>query len=130
MAVGLGAEVTIFDRSLPRLRALSDNFGASVATRFSTHDGLAAAVREADIVIGGRADPGGECPEAGIKSPAKRNEAWLWLLLMSLLIRAGVLKTATPTTHEQPTYIIDDVVSLLCSKYARGGSAYLLASAE
>ena len=109
MAVGLGAEVTIFDRSLPRLRALSDIFGASVATRFSTHDGLAAAVREADIVIGAVLIPGASAPKLVTKAQLKEMKPGSVIVDVAI-DQGGCFETATPTTHEEPTYIIDDVV--------------------
>ena len=109
MAVGLGAEVTIFDRSLPRLRALSDIFGASVATRFSTHDGLAAAVREADIVIGAVLVPGASAPKLVTKAQLKEMKPGSVIVDVAI-DQGGCFETATPTTHEEPTYIIDDVV--------------------
>ena len=109
MAAGLGADVTIFDRSLPRLRALSDIFGASVATRFSTHEGLAAAVREADMVIGAVLIPGASAPK--LVSKAQLKEMKPGSVIVDVAIdQGGCFETSRPTTHENPTYIIDDVV--------------------
>jgi len=109
MAVGLGADVTIFDRSLPRLRALSDIFGASVATRFSTHEGLTAAVREADMVIGAVLIPGASAPKLVSKTQLKEMKPGSVIVDVAI-DQGGCFETSRPTTHENPTYIIDDVV--------------------
>jgi alanine dehydrogenase len=109
MAVGLGADVTIFDRSLVRLRALSDIFGASVATRYSTHEALAEAVREADIVIGAVLIPGASAPK--LVSKAQLKEMKSGAVIVDVAIdQGGCFETSRPTTHEEPTYVIDDVV--------------------
>jgi alanine dehydrogenase len=109
MAVGLGADVTIFDRSLVRLRALSDIFGASVATRYSTHEVLAKALREADIVIGAVLIPGASAPK--LVSKAQLKEMKSGAVIVDVAIdQGGCFETSRPTTHEAPTYIIDDVV--------------------
>jgi alanine dehydrogenase len=109
MAVGLGADVTIFDRSLARLRALSDIFGASVATRYSTHEVLAKALREADIVIGAVLIPGASAPK--LVSKAQLKEMKSGAVIVDVAIdQGGCFETSRPTTHEDPTYIIDDVV--------------------
>ena len=62
LAVGMGARVTIFDRSLPRLRHLSDIFGSAVETRYSTNSALAEALLSADMVIGAVLIPGASAP--------------------------------------------------------------------
>ena len=109
MAVGLGADVTIFDRSLVRLRALSDIFGASVATRYSTHEALAEAVREADIIIGAVLIPGASAPK--LVSKAQLKEMKSGAVIVDVAIdQGGCFETSRPTTHEEPTYVIDDVV--------------------
>ena len=63
MAVGLGAEVTVLDRSLPRLRALDDMFGGRIRTRYSTRDAVAEEVFSADAVIGAVLIPGAAAPK-------------------------------------------------------------------
>ena len=109
MAVGLGADVTIFDRSVPRLRALSDIFGTSVATRYSTHEALAEAVRGADIVIGAVLIPGASAPKLVSKSQLKEMKPGAVIVDVAI-DQGGCFETSRPTTHEDPTYIIDDVV--------------------
>ncbi len=109
MAVGLGADVTIFDRSLPCLRALSDIFGTSVATRYSSHVALAEALREADIVIGAVLIPGASAPK--LVSKAQLKEMKSGAVIVDVAIdQGGCFETSRPTTHEKPTYIVNDVV--------------------
>ena len=109
MAVGLGADVTIFDRSLPCLRALSDIFGTSVATRYSSHVALAEALREADIVIGAVLIPGASAPK--LVSKAQLKEMKSGAVIVDVAIdQGGCVEGVKPNTHSEPFEIRSGVI--------------------
>ena len=94
MAAGFGAQVTILDVSLPRLRYLSDVMPANVTTVMSNHYNVRDAISQADLVIGAVLIPGAKAPH----------------LITRAVDQGGCIETCTPTTHENPTFIIDDIV--------------------
>ncbi len=109
MAVGLGADVTILDRSIPRLRQLDDIFGGRVHTRFSTIDALEEEVFSADLVIGAVLIPGAAAPKlvtremlSGMKKGA--------VIVDVAIDQGGCFETSHATTHSDPTYEVDGVV--------------------
>lgn len=109
MAVGLGADVTIIDRSLPRLRELDDLFGGRARTRFSTIAAVEEEVAAADVVIGAVLVPGAAAPKlvrrdmlAGMKRGA--------VVVDVAIDQGGCFETSRPTTHADPTYEVDGVV--------------------
>ena len=109
MAVGLGARVTVFDRSVPRLRYLSDIFGTSVATRYSNNAVLAEAITQADMVIGAVLVPGASAPK--LVSRAQLATMKPGAVLVDVAIdQGGCFETSRPTTHDQPTYMVDGIV--------------------
>ncbi len=109
MAVGLGAQVTVFDRSLPRLRYLSDIFGPSVTTCYATAEALAAGVRAADMVIGAVLIPGASAPK--LVSRAQLAGMRPGAVIVDVAIdQGGCFETSRATTHEQPTYVVDGIV--------------------
>jgi len=109
MAVGLGARVTVFDRSVPRLRELSDIFGNSVSTRYSSNAVLAEAVKQADMVIGAVLVPGASAPK--LVSRAQLSTMKPGAVLVDVAIdQGGCFETSRPTTHDEPTYIVDGIV--------------------
>lgn len=109
MAIGMGARVTILDRSLARLRYLSDIFGAAAEVRFSTASALAEAIKTADMVIGAVLIPGASAPRLISRDmlPSMKKGA---VLVDVAIDQGGCFETSRPTTHADPTYIIDDVV--------------------
>lgn len=109
LAVGLGASVTIFDRSLPRLRYLSDIFGAAVQTRHSTDASLAEALLSADIVIGAVLNPGASAPKLVSQSMLKQMKPGAVLVDVAI-DQGGCFETSRPTTHQDPTYVVDGIV--------------------
>ena len=109
LAVGMGAQVTIFDRSLPRLRYLSDIFGSSVSTRYSTAGALAEAVTAADMVIGAVLIPGASAPQLVSRAHLKQMKPGAVLVDVAI-DQGGCFETSRPTTHQEPTYVIDDIV--------------------
>jgi len=109
MAVGLGADVTILDRSIPRLRQLDELFGGRIHTRFSTIDALEEEVFSADLVIGAVLIPGAAAPKlvtremlSGMKKGA--------VIVDVAIDQGGCFETSHATTHSDPTYEVDGVV--------------------
>lgn len=109
MASGLGAEVSIIDRSIPRLRQLDDLFGGRVHTRYSTIDALEEEVFSADLVIGAVLIPGAAAPKlvtremlSGMKKGA--------VIVDVAIDQGGCFETSHATTHSDPTYEVDGVV--------------------
>ena len=109
LAIGMGARVTIFDRSVPRLRYLSDIFGTSVVTRYSTAGALADAVKDADMVIGAVLIPGASAPQLVTRAMLKDMKPGSVLVDVAI-DQGGCFETSRPTTHQDPTYVVDDVV--------------------
>ena len=109
MAVGLGARVTVFDRSVPRLRYLSDIFGNSITTRYANNVVLADAVKQADMVIGAVLVPGASAPK--LVSKAELSTMKPGAVLVDVAIdQGGCFETSRPTTHDDPTYMVDGIV--------------------
>jgi len=109
MAVGLGAEVAIIDRSLPRLRELDEHFAGRVRTRFSTSHAIEEEIRTADVVIGSVLVPGASAPKLITR------EMLSLLKPRSVLVdvaidQGGCFETSHPTTHADPTYEVDGII--------------------
>lgn len=109
MAVGMGAQVTILDRSIPRLRQLDEQFNSRLTTRYSTVDALEEEVFSADAVIGAVLIPGAAAPKlvtremlSGMKSGA--------VLCDVAIDQGGCFETSKATTHADPTYDVDSIV--------------------
>ncbi|MBN4669235.1 alanine dehydrogenase, partial [Pandoraea nosoerga] len=107
MAAGLGSDVTILDRSLPRLRALDDLFLGRIRTRYATLEAIEQEVFAADVVIGAVLVPGASAPKlvsraqlAGMKRRA--------VLVDVAIDQGGCFETSKPTTHQAPTYLVDE----------------------
>ncbi|MDE2619763.1 MAG: alanine dehydrogenase [Sphingomonadales bacterium] len=109
MAVGLGAEVTIVDRSLPRLRQLDDLFQGRVRTRYSTTDTIEAEIRQADVVIGAVLIPGAAAPH--LISRAQLALLPPRAVLVDVAIdQGGCFETSHATTHGDPTFEVDGII--------------------
>jgi alanine dehydrogenase len=109
MAVGLGAEVTVLDRSLPRLRVLDDLFNGRVRTRFSTRGALAEEIATADAVIGAVLVPGASAPK--LVSRAQLATMKKGAVLVDVAIdQGGCFETSHATTHADPTFVVDGIV--------------------
>jgi alanine dehydrogenase len=109
MAAGLGADVTIIDRSIPRLRQLDDIFNGRVRTRYSTVEALEDECFSADIVVGAVLIPGAAAPKlvtremlSGMKKGA--------VLVDVAIDQGGCFETSHPTTHAEPTYEVDGII--------------------
>ena len=109
MAVGLGARVTILDRSVPRLRQLDDIFGGAVATRYSTSQTVRELLGDADMVIGAVLIPGASAPRLISRDDLKLMKAGSVLVDVAI-DQGGCFETSRPTTHQEPTYIVDGIV--------------------
>lgn len=109
MAAGLGAEVTVIDRSIPRLRQLDDLFTGRVRTRFSTIESVEEEVFAADVVIGAVLVPGASAPKLVTRAmlTSMRSGA---VLVDVAIDQGGCFETSHPTTHAEPTYEVDGVV--------------------
>lgn len=109
MAVGLGAEVSIIERSLPRLRALDELFEGRVRTRFSTLDAIEEEIQAADVLIGSVLVPGASAPKLvtrdmlGLLRPRT-------VLVDVAIDQGGCFETSHATTHAEPTYEVDGII--------------------
>ncbi len=109
MAAGLGAQVTIMDISLPRLRQLSDILPANVTTMMSNTYNIRAMIKDADLIIGAVLIPGAKAPLLITRDMLKEMRPGTVLVDVAV-DQGGCIETCTPTTHENPTFIIDDIV--------------------
>ncbi len=109
IALGMGAKVTIVDLSLHRLRELDDIFSGRVFTLASNTHNVTEAVIEADLVIGGVLIPGAAAPK--IVSAEMVSVMKLGAVIVDVAIdQGGCIETARPTTHSDPSYVVDGVV--------------------
>ena len=108
MAAGLGADVSILDRSIPRLRQLDDLFGGRVHTRYSTIDALEDEVFSADLVIGAVLIPSAKAPRVVTRAMVKSMEPGSVLVDVSI-DQGGCFETSKPTTYKDPTYVVDGI---------------------
>ena len=109
MAIGLGAEVTILDRSLPRLRQIDDIWGGRVHTVYSTKHAIDELVVESDLVVGAVLIAGAAAPKLVSEQNVKDMHSGAVIVDISI-DQGGCFETSRPTTHAEPTYVVDDVV--------------------
>lgn len=109
MAMGMGAEVTILDNSLDRLRELDDLFGPLLRTRYADIQSIAECSRTADLVIGAVLIPGKQAPKLVTAEMIKTMKPGSVIVDVAI-DQGGCFETSRPTTHSEPTYIVDDVV--------------------
>ena len=109
MAVGLGAEVAILDRSLPRLRELDELFEGRARTRFSTIEAIEQEVSAADVVIGAVLVPGRSAPKLVTREMLKSMQRGSVLVDVAI-DQGGCFETSHATTHAEPTYVVDGVI--------------------
>ena len=109
MLAGLGADVTILDISLDRLRELDDIMPKNVKTKFSNQYNIKEAISNAHLVIGAVLLPGAKAPNLISKEMLK--DLSKGTVLVDVAVdQGGCFETTKPTTHDSPTYIIDDVL--------------------
>jgi len=109
MAIGLGADVTVLDRSLPRLRELDDIFLGRLRTEFASLDATEQAVYEADLVVGAVLIPGAAAPKLIKHAQLKRMKPGSVIVDVAI-DQGGCFESSHATTHAEPTYVVDNVV--------------------
>jgi alanine dehydrogenase len=109
MAAGLGAHVTIMDVSLPRLRQLDDIMAPNVDTMMSNEYNIREMIQRADLIVGAVLIPGAKAPHLITRDMLKLMKPGTVLVDVAV-DQGGCIETCKPTTHENPTYIIDDIV--------------------
>lgn len=109
VAIGMGARVVVIDKSLERLNLLDLQFGSKIITIYSTADAVERHVSTADLVIGAVLVPGGSAPRLVTRSMLKQMRPGSVMVDVSI-DQGGCFETSKPTTHQDPTYIVDGVV--------------------
>jgi alanine dehydrogenase len=109
MAMGLGAEVVVLERSIPRMRQIDEVTGGRVITRYSSLHAIEEELPKADVVIGAVLTPGAEAPtlvRADQLATMKKGS----VLIDVAIDQGGCFETSRPTTHDEPTYVVDGVI--------------------
>ena len=109
IAVGMGASVTVVDRSHEALRRLSTQFGSSLRTIYSTRASIADLVTHADLLIGAVLLPGAAAPKLITRAMLKTMRPGAVIVDVAI-DQGGCCETSRPTTHSNPTYIVDSIV--------------------
>jgi alanine dehydrogenase len=109
MAVGLGADVSIIDQSLPRLRQLDEMFDGRVRTRFSTIEAIEQEVFNADVVVGAVLVPGASAPKLVTRDMLSKMRRGSVLVDVAI-DQGGCFETSHATTHQDPTFEVDGVI--------------------
>ncbi|MBB5206403.1 alanine dehydrogenase [Inhella inkyongensis] len=109
MAMGLGAEVVVLDRSLPRLRQLDEVFGGRLVTQYANIDNTEAAVLSADLVVGAVLVPGASAPKLIRREQLSRMKPGAVIVDVAI-DQGGCFETSHATTHAEPTYEVDGIV--------------------
>ncbi len=109
MAAGLGAMVTILDVNLPRLRYLSDVMPANVVTEYSNEYNIRRLIQTHDLIIGAVLLPGAKAPNLITREMLKLMRPGTVVVDVAV-DQGGCMETTRPTTHADPTFIIEDVV--------------------
>lgn len=109
MAVGMGARVTIIDRSVDVLRDIDHQFGNRVQTLYSTHDAIVTSVMNADLIIGSVLIPGASAPKLVTHEMVRAMKTGTVVVDVAI-DQGGCFETSHATTHDDPTYIKDGVV--------------------
>jgi alanine dehydrogenase len=105
----MGARVTLLDLNLNRLRELDDIFSGKLNTLYSNAYNLERAVAEADLLIGGVLIPGAAAPKIVTKAMVARMKKGAVIVDVAI-DQGGCIETARPTTHSDPSYLVDGVV--------------------
>jgi len=109
MAVGLGADVTIVDRSLPRLRELAREFDGRVKTAYATRDAIERLAADSDAVIGAVLVPGAAAPRLVTRAMLATMRPGSVLVDIAI-DQGGCFETSRPTTHADPTFVVGGIV--------------------
>ncbi|MDT5268450.1 MAG: alanine dehydrogenase [Acidobacteriota bacterium] len=109
IAVGMGAQVTIVDKNLDRLRELDDIFLSKISTLASSAYAIHGAISEADLIIGGVLVPGAAAPKLVTREMLK--DVMKGAVIVDVAVdQGGCIETTRPTTHSNPTYYVEDVL--------------------
>lgn len=109
VATGMGGHVTVIDRDIRRLAEIDSQYKSLITTRFSNQTNIEEEVANADLVIGAVLVPGAEAPKlvtAEMVKTMKRGS----VVVDVAIDQGGCFETSEPTTHDDPTYVVDDVV--------------------
>jgi len=109
IALGMGAQVTVLDRSVAVLRQLTDRFGTRLATVHANHASIEQAVQSADLVIGSVLIPGASAPKLITHDMVRQMQDGTVIVDVAI-DQGGCCETSRPTTHAEPTYVVDGVV--------------------
>ncbi len=109
VAAGIGATVSVLDRSLPRLRELDDMFEGRVVTRYATRDAIAEEVASADAVIGAVLVPGATAPKLVTRAMLATMKPGAVLVDVAI-DQGGCFETSHATTHLEPTFVVEGIV--------------------
>ena len=109
MAVGLGSHVTILDKNIDRLRELDAIYGNRINTLYSSMANIERSVLSADAVIGSVLVPGGSAPKLVTRKMVSEMKPGSVIVDVAI-DQGGCFETSHPTTHQEPTYQIDDVI--------------------
>lgn len=109
IAMGMEAHVVVLDKSLHRLKELDLQFGSKIKTIYATRDAIEHYVKEADLVVGAVLVPGAAAPKLVTKSMIKSMKQGAVIVDVAI-DQGGCIETSRPTTHSDPTYVLDGVV--------------------
>ena len=109
IALGMGANVTVVDRSAEALRRIGTQFGSQVRTIFSTRDAIRQIVKRADLLIGAVLVPGAAAPKLVTRDMVQTMKSGAVVVDIAI-DQGGCFETSHPTTHSSPTYVVDGVV--------------------
>ncbi len=121
IALGMGAQVTIMDVSLPRLTQIDNDFGPRLLTEVSNRENIAAHLPDVDLVIGGVLIPGAAAPKLITRDMLSMMRPGAVIVDVAI-DQGGCLETSRATTHQEPTYVVDGVVHY-CVANMPGGVA-------
>lgn len=109
IAIGMGADVTLLDNSMTRLRQLDERFGARLRTLYATAQAIESALEQADLVVGAVLMPGAAAPKLVLRRHLSGMRPGAVLVDVSI-DQGGCAETSHPTTHREPTFTVDGVV--------------------
>lgn len=121
IALGMGASVTVVDKSLPRLRQLDSEFGGRVKTVYATAHTIAELAVESDLIIGAVLIPGAATPKLVTREMVTKMKKGAVIVDVAI-DQGGCFETSKPTTHQKPTYVIDDVIHYCVANLPSGAA--------
>ena len=124
MAAGLGADVTILDNNLNRLRYLDDILPANVSTFMSSEYNIRSLISTHDLVVGAVLIPGAKAPKLITRDMLKEMRPGTVLVDVAV-DQGGCIETCHPTTHEDPTFLVDDVLHYCVANMPGAGALHL-----